>query len=157
MFVLVAVTFLAGCAARRPDPYYVRIAEGLTSPTLTEGIRVAPGMFSAAELAQACRGLRPIARLETASSSLDLQVGERFPLTMLSVVAVDAADVAMRGVPIAIEAEDLQPPVLQLRSDDPDVNQGRLSALNRGRFRLRIWTMCATPGAETTITGRVVP
>lgn len=148
---------LAGCAARRVDPYFVRVAEGLTAPTLGEGIRVAPRMFSAAELVRACRDPRRIARLETSSPSLELQIGERFPLATLSVVAVNGADLAVPGVAIAIEAEEGDPQVLQLRSDDPDVNQGRIYALNSGRFRMRIRTMCGTPGAETTIHGRAVP
>ena len=162
--VLAAVTVLAGCASRTPQQptapqqrYYVRIAEGLTSPTLAEGIRVAPRMFAAPELMQACRDPRSVARLETATRSLDLQVGERFPLGGLSIVAVNFADVAMLAVPIAIEAEDLSPPVLQLRSDNPDLNEGQLYSLNRGTFRLRIRTLCGTPGAEATIRGRVDP
>jgi hypothetical protein len=135
----------------------VRIAEGLSSPTLAEGIRVAGRMFSAYELMRACRDPRSVARLETATTSLDLQVGERFPLGSLSIVAVNFADAAMLAVPIAIEAEDRSPPVLQLRSDNPDLNQGQLYSLNSGAFRLRIRTLCGTPGAEATISGRVAP
>ena len=63
----------------------------------------------------------------------------------------------MPDVPIVIEAEDVLPPVLQLRSDDPDLNEGRVSSLNSGRFRLRIRTLCSVPGAETTIRGLIEP
>lgn len=161
VLVLVGVTLAAGCASRTPQrppqSHYVPIAEGLSSPTLAEGIRVAPRMFAAPELMRACRDPRSVARLETATRFLDLQVGERFPLSSLRVVAVNFADVAMTAVPIVIEADDFSPPVLQLRSDNPDLNQGQLYSLNSGAFRLRIRTLCGTPGAETTIRGRVDP
>jgi hypothetical protein len=161
VIVLVAVIALAGCASRAPrqpqQRYYVPIAEGLSSPTLAEGIRVAPRRLAAPDLMRACRDPRSVARLEAAMRSLDLQVGERFPLSGLRVVAVNFADVAMTAVPIVIEADDFSPPVLQLRSDNPDLNQGQLYSLNSGTFRLRIRTLCGTPGAEMTIRGRVEP
>ena len=135
----------------------MRIAEGLTAPTLTEGIRVAPRMFASSELAQACGNPRPVARLQTPTKLLELQIGERFALSTLNVVAVNFADVAMGGVPIVIEATDSSPTVLQLRSDDPDLNQGRLYSLNSGVFSLRIRTLCGGPAVETTIQGRVAP
>jgi hypothetical protein len=134
--------------------YFVPIAEGLTSPTLAESIRLAPRMFSAPDLVRACGDPRTVARLETATRSLDLQVGERFALGSLRIVAVNAADEAMLAVPIAIEAEDSSPSVLQLRSDNPELQKGQLYPLNAGRFRLRIRTLCGTPGAETIIAGR---
>jgi hypothetical protein len=154
--VVLAAVVSAGCAARVPRAY-VRIAEAFTAPSLSEGIRVAPRMFAAPELMRACQYPRTVDRLEVSSRELDLQVGERLPLSTLTIVAVNAADVAMDNVPIVIEAEDFSPPVLQLRSDDPELNQGVLSSLNGGRFRLRIRTLCGIPGAETTIRGRVQP
>jgi hypothetical protein len=160
---LTAAIALVGCGSRTQgsrvpdDPYYVPIAEGLTSPTLAETIRVAPRMLSAPDLMQACRTPRTVARLETATRSLDLQVGERFSLGSLSIVAVNAGDEAMLAVPIVIEAEDASPPILQLRSDNPDLQNGQLYPLNAGRFRLRIRTLCGTPGAEMTIVGLAQP
>jgi hypothetical protein len=153
---VIALAIAGGCALRGPRTY-VRVAEGLTSPTLAEGIRVAPRMFTAPDLVRACQNPRTVDRLKTATASLELQVGERFPLSSLTIVAVSASDVAMPDVPIAIEAEDAAPPILQLRSDDPDLNQGVLSSLNTGRFRLRIRTLCGIPGAETIINGRIEP
>ena len=139
---------------RRP---FVPIAEALSSPTLAEGLDVAPRMFSAPDVLRACQNPRSVARLVTATRSLQLQVGERVPLNTLSVVAVDDGGVALRNVPLVIEAEDASPPVLQLRSDDPDLNQGVLSSLNSGRFRLRIRTLCGAESVETTIRVVVEP
>ena len=151
---LISLTLITGCASRRT---YVRIAEGLSAPSLAEGIRVAPRMFAASQLVEACKYPRSVARLKTPSRLLTLQVGERFALSTLNVVAVNFADVAMEAVPISIEATDFSPPVLQLRSDDPELNQGRLYSLNTGTFRIRIRTICSGPGVETTIVGRVEP
>jgi hypothetical protein len=54
-------------------------------------------------------------------------------------------------------APDKAPPVLQLRSDNPDPQRGQVYPLSAGRFRLRIRTLCGTPGAEATIVRRAGP
>ena len=135
--------------------YFVSVAEGLTSATLTEGIRVAPRGFTASQLVEACKDPRVVERLEVAPNLLDLREDGRYALNSLSVVAVNAADVAMAGVPIVLEAEEANPPVIQLRSDDPVLNAGRLHALRTGAFQMRVRTMCGTPHAEAVIRGRV--
>src|SRR5687768_11668474 len=117
-----ALGFSLSCATLfPPEPLYVRVAEGLSSPTLSEGIAVAPRMLPAPLLSEACEDPRIVRRLETPTETLSLRVGERFPLNTLAIVAVNAADEAMvPPIPIAIEALDTVPPVLELRSDDPD-------------------------------------
>jgi hypothetical protein len=152
LLVLAVATIFAGCASAR---HYVQIAEGLSSPTVTEGIRVAPRMFSPSQFVEACRTAVPVARLEVEPDLLDLVLGNLYSLDSLTVVAVDGADIAVPGVPIVLEAEDTSPPVLQLRSDDPDLDQGRLRAIAPGEFRMRIRTTCGMPQAETIIRGRV--
>ena len=72
------------------------------------------------------------------------------------IVAV-SADIALPDVPIIIEAEETNPPVLPLRSDGPDLKQGRIYPLGRGVFRVRVRTLCRGSAAELTITGRVLP
>ena len=144
----------AGCAAKR-ERYFVQIAEGLTSPTITEGIRVAPRMFSAPALVDACKEIKIVERLEVAPQTLELAVGTRYSLNTLTVVAVNGADIAVPGLPIVLEVEDTEPPVLQVRSDDPDLNAGRILAVAAGEFRMRVRTMCGTPYAETVVKCRV--
>ncbi|MBI2187994.1 MAG: hypothetical protein HYU37_12895 [Acidobacteria bacterium] len=149
-------SLLTACASRRrPDPYYVLVAEGLSAPTLTEPMRVIPRGFNIFQRTEACATLRPVARLETPFRTLGFRVGERFPLSALNVVAVNAADIAVRDVPLAIEAEEVSPPVVQLRSNDPDVAQGRLIPVAKGRFRIRVRTICAPQPVETVLTARV--
>jgi hypothetical protein len=152
--VLALATPPGGCAVALRT-HYLRIAEGLSSPILTEGIRVSPERFSRLELESACRAVRPLARLTSSLRSLDLRVGDSFSLSTLSVVAVDAADGIVPSVPIAIEASDANPPVLALRSDGPDLHQGRLLAVGRGKFQVRVLGLCPTYAREVTVTGRV--
>jgi hypothetical protein len=158
----VGILFLiaaSGCASSgvrsRSTDYFVPIAEGLSSATITEGIRVAPRMFSAPQLTEACRDPRIVERLKVAPERLEMAPDGRYSLSSLSVVAVNGADLAMPGIPIVLEAEEIMPPVIALRSDDPDLNQGRLHAVRPGRFQMRIRTMCAGPQVERIIEARV--
>ena len=152
------VTLLRGQEIRTPpDLFFVSIAEGLTSATFTEGIRVAPRGFTSAQLVEACRDPRVVDRLEVAPDQLEMREDGRYALNSISVVAVNGAEVAIAGVPIVIEAEEVSPAVVVLRSDDPDLNVGRLHAVRAGYFRMRFRTMCGTPHAEKVILGRVSP
>jgi hypothetical protein len=165
--LLLAAACAAGCASptlarvapalsTAPQPFFVTIAEGLTSPSLTEAMRVAPRMFSAPQLSTACQTPLRIDRLETPAGSVDLRVGERLALDTLRVVAINDANVAVPGVPVAIEVEETSQPVVRLRSDDPDLSAGRLLTIAPGTFRMRVRTICVNDPAEVRITGRVV-
>jgi hypothetical protein len=151
------VARVAPSLATGPQPYFVRVADALTSPTLTEPMRVAPRLFSAFQLTEACREPVRVARLEAPARDLDLRVGDRLALSTLRVVAVNDANVAVAGVPVTIEAEERNPPVVVLRSDDPDLDQGRLHLVNAGTLRVRVRTVCAAVNQELTITGQILP
>jgi hypothetical protein len=133
----------------------VRVAEALTSPTLAETIRV-ERQFTDAERVQACRRPVRIARLAVSPSELAMVSGTRYELSSLSIVAVDEAGESVAAVPVIVEAEETAPSRVQLRSDDPDVAEGRLLALEPGEFHLRVRTMCPIgPTAERIVRGRV--
>jgi len=153
---VVAVAIVGGCAARSPRAY-VRVADGLTSAHLNEAIYMAVPRLEADQVRRGCQGVRRIARLGTPSTRMEMRVGQPFALAGLSVIAVDDADVTVAGVPLAIEALDQSPPVLELRRGDPDLSRGVLRPLNAGQFLLRIYTLCAIPGAETIIDVKVIP
>ena len=136
--------------------YYVTVAEGLTSPSMSESMRVAPRMFSAPDLADACQSPRRVARLEAPARTLDLRVGDQLALSTLRVVAVGEAGAALSAVPVVIEAEELNPALVQLRSDDADLNEGRLRTVGSGTFRVRVRTLCTTTPADLIIVGRVI-
>ena len=149
-----------GCVVLSPAcsrAYYVRVAEGLTSPSLTETMQVAPRMFGASDLTTACQSPRRIARLEAPSRTLELRVGEPFALNTLRVVAVGEAGTAMADVPVAIEVEEVNPPLVQLRSDDPDLNAGRLRSVGSGIVRIRVRALCTSTPAELNLTARIAP
>jgi hypothetical protein len=156
----------SGCARERalrfvglslsPDRYYVQVAEAITAATLTEGIRVSPRMFTPNDLINACRQPRSVARLEVVPSVLDLAVDGRYPLNRISVVAINPQGVAIvPGVPIVLEAQDITPPIVLLRSDDPDISAGVLHAVRPGTFHLRARMICGTQTVEVTVRGNV--
>ena len=153
LLVLGCVVLSAACSRA----YYVRVAEGLTSPSLTETMQVAPRMFGASDLTTACQSPRRIARLEAPARTLELRVGEPFALNTLRVVAVGDAGAVLTEVPVVIEVEELNPPLVQLRSDDPDLNAGRLRSVGSGTVRMRVRTLCTSTPAELKITARVAP
>lgn len=140
-----------------PRSYFVRIAEGLTAATTTEPMRVAPRMFSAYQLESACQFPARIARLEAVTRNVAFDIGDALLLSNLRVVAVNDSNVAVPNVAVVIEAEDLNPPVLELRSDSPDLNDARLRTVRSGTFHIRVRTLCSATNAELTITGQVRP
>src|SRR5436190_2079309 len=88
--ILTCLPLLRGQAiTAEPDLFFVSIAEGLSSGTLTEGIRVAPRGFAASQLIEACRDPRIVARLEIAPEMLEMREDGRYALNTLSVVAVN--------------------------------------------------------------------
>jgi hypothetical protein len=157
LLVLVAVGAAAWvhcaspAAAQARRSHYVRVADALTAATLAEPMRVAPRMFSPYPLSEACRRPARIDRLEAPSRTIEMRAGDRLALASLRVVAVSDANAAVAGVPVAIEAEERDPSPVLLRSDDPDLNEGRLHAVSAGTFRLRIRTLCAAVNAAFTI------
>ena len=153
LLVLACIATSVSCA-KGP---YVRVAEGLTSPSLTEAMQVAPRMFGASDLTRACQSPRRIARLEAPARALELRVGDRLALNTLRVVAIGEAGAALSDVPVVIEVEELNPPLVQLRSDDPDLNAGRLLSVGSGTFRMRVRALCTSTPAELNMTARVAP
>jgi hypothetical protein len=151
------VARVAPALATGPQPYYVRIADGLTAPSLTEAMPIAPRTFSAYQLQAACQTPRRIDRLEAPTREVELRVGERLTLSTLNIVAVNDANIAVAGVPVSFEVEERNPSAVQLRSDDPDLGAGRLLSIASGRFRLRVRTICVNSPVEIVIAGNVLP
>lgn len=151
------VARVAPSVATGPLPFFVHVAEGLTAPSLTEPMRVAPRMFSALQLTAACRTPRRVDRLEAPTRTVELRVGDALTLSTLNIVAIGDANNAVADVPVAFDAEERTPPIVSLRSDDPDLDAGRLRTLAEGRFRLRVRTICVNDAAEIMINGRVLP
>jgi hypothetical protein len=111
--------------------------------------------MTAFQFTDACRAATPISRFDLAPSMFEMNAGGRYSLETLSVVGVDAANVAVANIPFVIEAEETSSPVIALRSDDADVRNGVLRALAPGTFKVRIRTTCGMPYVETTLIGKV--
>ena len=170
LMVLLVVSGAAGTACNSPflakvapplstatRPYYVRVAEALTSATMGEPMRVAPRMFSAYQTQEACRLPHRVERLEAPTRTIALQLGDRLTLSTLRIVAVSDGNLAVPNVPIIIEAEELSPSVVELRTGDSDLAGGHIRTVGSGTFHLRIRTLCSSTNAGITITGVVTP
>jgi hypothetical protein len=151
------VATIAPDLATGPRSYFVRVAEALTSASMGEPMRVAPRLFSPYQIQEACERPRRVDRLEAPARRVELRVGERLELRTLRVVAVGDGNILVPDVPLVIEAEEQNPPLVQLRSDDPDLAEGQLLTLNAGTFRVRVRTLCSATNAEMTLTGVVTP
>src|SRR5258705_344118 len=79
VLLVLALTGVATSLGARSRAF-VQIAEGLTSATLTEGIRVAPRMFAASQLVEACKDPRVVARLKVAPDRLEIGRNRRVNL-----------------------------------------------------------------------------
>jgi hypothetical protein len=157
ILVLGMTVALQGCALVLPQRHYVQVADAVSSPTLTEGIQITPRKFTVYELRQACLDSQPVVRFNVVPAQLELRADGRYLLNTLAVVAVNASDEAVPRIPIMLEAEEVVPPVVEVRSDDADIDQGWLRATRVGRFRLRIRTLCNSSQVDMVIRGQVIP
>ena len=144
-------------ALRDVAPRWPVFAEGLTSSDRVTSIEAARRMFTVPNLDELCAGKEHAVSLEHVGGPLELEVGEATPLSALRVVALDARGEVIPAVPIAIEVEDPEPPILRRASDDEDVNASRLRPLRPGTFRIAVRTTCGRAGAATVLTATVHP
>ena len=120
------------------DVPFGQVAEGYSSQDESTGANVAPRMFSAPD--NVCASAPRPASLEPLRASIELQVGQPFAITRIVVVARDAAGALLSGVPIAIEVELVDPPLLNHRSDATPENH--LHPIRAGTFHVRARTIC---------------
>ncbi len=157
ILVLSTTIVLQGCALVLPQRHYVQLADAVSSPSLTEGIRVTPRRFTGYELRQACLDSQPVVRLKVAPTQLELRPDGRYLLNTLAIVAINKSEQVVPSIPLMLEVEEVVPPVVSVRSDDPDIDSGLLRASRVGRFRMRIRTMCDLSPVDTVIPGEVIP
>ena len=95
---------------------------------------------------------RPAA-LEAVGRGSELHVGEPFPVNRLTIVARDRSGKLLGPVPIAIEVDDGDPPLLNTKSDA--IAESRLQPLRPGAFRFRARTICPHPPVQVVIAASV--
>ena len=151
--LLTAVLFCASArtvsAQAKVLPGFGTVAEGNTSPNRTSGMDVVFRMFSVPTFSKTCQESRQPSRLESPNKSVALYLGEWFPLHRLIIVGVDQTDHVLRPVPISLEVEVTNPPLLNLRSDR--ISNARLLPIRTGTFRLRARTICEGTSAVVFI------
>lgn len=134
------------------QPEFVTIAEAYTSASPSQGIEVGSRIFSAPDLEEICSGVARPAKLVIQNGQnelLVLRVGDWFALDRLVIVAVDADGRALPPLPITLEAEEPEPPALDLRSDM--IAEARVLPVRAGSFRLRARTLCSNPAVAAIV------
>lgn len=81
---------------------------------------------------------------------------EWFHYDRLVVLAVDASGASLPPVPIAVEVEELTPPLLSLDSDMASEPAGKVLPIRPGRFRFRFRTLCEDHEAAVIVPAEVV-
>lgn len=136
-------------------PGFVTVAEGFTSPNRSSGIDVAYRMFSLPTFAKTCKESQRPFTLTTPNSAVTLHVGEWFPLRRLIIVGADRTGHALRPLPITLEVEATNSPLLDLQSDM--ISDARVMPIRTGRFRFRARTICEGTSADVFIQAVVRP
>lgn len=131
------------------SPVFVTIAEGMTSDRRGSRIEVAYRMFSLPGLPQLCSHSGTVANLVSTKGRIDLRVNERFPLTVLDILALNIEGKEIPKVPIAIEIERTLPALIDF--SPASLYRAGLRPIGVGRFRLRVRTFCPGPGVEISI------
>ena len=157
--LLTAVLF---CASRVPAfaqakvlPGFVTVAEGFTSPSRSGGIDVAYRQFSLPTFAKTCKESGRPFTLTTPNCAVTLRVGEWFPLCRLIIVGADRTGHVLRPLPISLEVEATNSPLLNLQSDM--ISDGRLLPIRTGKFRFRARTICEGTSADIFIQAVIRP
>jgi len=132
---------------------FVTIAEAFTSETQQHGIEVGYRIFSAPDMGEICAKAERPARLVAQKVPITLRVREWFLLDRLIILAEDAEGQQLPPVPITLEVEDKEPPLLNLRSDM--IAEARVLPVRAGSFRFRARTICSDPAVEVLIEATV--
>jgi hypothetical protein len=131
-------------AATMDDLRFGHVAEGYTSRDEATGANVAPRMFSAPD--NICANAPRPAALHVPPDRIELEVGKAYPINRLVIVGRDEAGAVLRDVPIAIEVEIVEPPLLNRQSDAMPENH--LHPVRSGVVRIRVRTICTDPSVQ---------
>jgi len=151
------LSLLFSSPALAAEPVFVALAEGFTSKGKEVGIEVGQRMFSIPTFPAVCAGLQAPARLVVvAPKPLQLVRGQWFSYKRLVVLALDAAGRILPPVPIAVEVEEVTPPLLNLRSDMTADPNGKVLPIRKGSFQFRFTAICEGHSAFAVARAEVV-
>jgi hypothetical protein len=129
------------------NPFFGTVAEAYTSPDVGVAIDAAPRMFLVPD--NVCAKAPHARVLESPAPSLELRTGEPFPITELVIIARDQTGALLPRVPIAIDVEVFDPPLLNHLSNAMPENH--LHPLRPGAFRVRARTWCSDTPVQLLI------
>jgi hypothetical protein len=129
------------------DAWFGTVAEAYTSPDAGTGVNAAPRMFLVPD--NVCATAPRPAALHAPADAIELHVGQPFPFKSLVIVARDEAGAVVPRVPIAIEVERSDPPLVNTQSDAMPENH--LHPVRPGAFRLRARTICSDTPVQVLI------
>jgi hypothetical protein len=134
-------------SALADDFLFGTVAEAYTSPDAGTGVNAALRLFPVPD--NVCATAPRPAALHAPADSIELQVGQPFPLNRIVIVARDEAGAVVARVPIAIEVERSEPPLVNTQSDAMPENH--LHPVRHGAFRLRARTICLDTPVQVLI------
>lgn len=132
------------------------IGEGYTSENADEGMSAAYRMFSGGDLEESCGKGPPAAKFVIHNKSpIIVQVGKRFPLYHIRVVAYDRSNRSLPPEPVSIVISNEGDHIFNLRADM--IDKAELLAIHPGRSRIYISSLCgeAWAGIEVKVVPRV--
>lgn len=118
---------------------FATIAEAWSAPAKDADMIVAHRLFSTDQLADVCARAMTPARL-VLETPLNLRAGEPFALTSLRIMAIDESGRALPPIPLLIEVEALERPILDLRSET--TADGIIVPIRSGQFMFRARAIC---------------
>jgi len=156
MRIVFASFFLvvSGTLAAAKEPVFVTIGEAFTSATSQAGIRGGWRMTTVPFLEEYCPSLSKPTKLVIRSPiTLTRQVW--FPYSKIVVLALDRSGRVIPNVPVSMEVEEMQPPLLAVRADM--LAGDRVLPIATGSFRFRFATLCWDSPVLATAAATVRP
>lgn len=155
--VALMLTLLGSGPVPAEEARFAHLAEGYTAADARSGIVAGQRMFSVPTFGAICAPLEAPARLAVITPEpVRLVRGEWFTYDRLVVQAVDASGRLLPPVPITVEVEDVEPAVLNLRSDFTADPNGQVLPVRAGSFRFRFSTLCPGETAAAILRAEVV-
>jgi hypothetical protein len=155
MRIALALALFGSCSlAAAGEPRFVHVGEAFTSPTEEIGVRGGWRMTTVPFLEDYCPSLpKPAKLVVTRPINLTRQVW--FPYSSLVVLALDESGRLIPDVPISMDVEEKQPPLLALRADL--LGEDRVLPIAAGNFRFRFRTICGDRAVSVIATATVRP
>jgi hypothetical protein len=145
---------VAGFAAEssalpRATADFATAAEGYTSEAEWLPMKVGFRRFSAPDFERLCDSSARPSRLAARYATMSIPLGEWFELSRLRVLAVDGQGRPLPPAPVALEVEQTDPSLFDLRSEM--ISDGRILPVREGQTKIRVRSLCVDLSAEVAL------